>query len=124
MKKNLFIILVFFAVTSNINADIFERKEQACNAGKGMECLFVASWYMSGKDVKQDSSKAVEFFWKACEAGAAIGCYNLGNMYARGEGVVKMHEKAKEFFKRACDGGIENGCHNYKVLNKNISFTN
>ncbi len=89
MKKNLFIILVFFGATHNVNADTFEKTVQSCNSGKGMECLFVASWYMEGKKVKQDSSKAAEFFLKACEAGAAIGCYNLGNMYSQGEGVVK-----------------------------------
>ncbi|WP_161937640.1 tetratricopeptide repeat protein [Sulfurovum riftiae] len=117
MKKRVLALLIV-GIVSNINADAFQNAEKACNEGKGRECLFVGSWYMSGKHVKQDSVKAAEFFSKACEFGAAIGCYNLGNMYARGEGVKHLPGKAKQLFKKACEGGIENACYNYKIVNQ------
>jgi len=85
----------------------------------GAGCFMVGTVYDNGEGVKQDKTKAREYYTKACELESATGCFNLGSMYYNGEGVKQDKSRAKEFYGKACDlGGFQLGCDNYRVLNE------
>lgn len=82
----------------------------ACASGNYKECCNLGVMYVNGKKVKQDYSKAVEYFSKACEHNNSKGCYNLGIMYHSGKGVSKDYFKAASFYKKSCLNGDARGC--------------
>lgn len=51
--------------------------------------------------VKQDYSKAIEYFQKAADLNVASAFTCLGNMYVNRKGVEKDYSIATEYFKRA-----------------------
>ena len=67
--------------------------------------------YEKGKGIKQDLTKAKEFYSKACDSGDSWGCYSLGSIYYRGKGIKQDFTKAKEFYSKACDAEDAFGCY-------------
>lgn len=76
--------------------------------------------YYNGEGVRQDYTKAAEWYRKAAahgNSGVAYAQYNLGVMYYNGEGVRQDDAQAKEWVGKACDSGLQIGCDKYKLLN-------
>ena len=72
---------------------------------------------MNGEGVRQDYSKAAQWFEKAARQGDSVAQFNLGAMYYNGEGVRQNTATAKEFFGTSCDNGNQDGCDKYRFLN-------
>ena len=51
--------------------------EKACNSGYSVACNNLATKYMNGEGVKQDTQKAKELYEKACNLGLQSSCKNL-----------------------------------------------
>ncbi len=62
--------------------------------------------------MKQDKSRAKEFYGKACELEDADGCFIVGSMYDNGEGVKQDYTKAREYYTKACELESATGCNN------------
>ena len=73
--------------------------------------------YSDGKGVRQDYTKAFEWYQKAADQGNGIGKFNLGTLYYNGNGVRRNTLKAKELLGQACDAGLQQGCDEYRKLN-------
>ena len=61
--------------------------------------------YSHGQGVKQDYSKAREWWEKAAKQEYADAQYNLGLMYATGKGVKQDYSKARAGFEKAAKQG-------------------
>ena len=61
--------------------------------------------YYAGKGVKQDYSKAFEWYKKAAEEGHAEAQNELGEMYYAGKGVEQDYRKALEWYTKSAQGG-------------------
>ena len=61
--------------------------------------------YHKGQGVKQNYSKAREWFEKAAKQEHARAQCNLGVMYAEGQGVKQNYSKAREWFEKAAKHG-------------------
>lgn len=68
-------------------------------------CNVLVVLYASGSGVRQDFTKAKEYYTKACNGKEAMACFNLGVTYHNGEGVRQNRATAKEYFGKACDLG-------------------
>ena len=72
--------------------------------------------YDSGRGVRQDYTKAVQWYRKAAEQGNVEAQHNLGAVYVNGQGVHQDHKIAKEWYKKACDNGLQQSCDAYRTL--------
>ena len=68
--------------------------------------------------MRQDYTKAREWYEKAANQGIAQAQFNLGVFYYHGKGVRQNIATAKELFGKACDNGFQEGCDNYRKLNQ------
>ncbi len=74
--------------------------------------------YFKGDGVKQNKSKAIDFYTKACDNEHYNSCNTLGIIYIKGDGVKQDKSKAKGLFAKACDGGSMSACQNYERVKK------
>ena len=91
----------------------FDRK--ACSLRLDL-CGNLASDYLYGRGVRQDSNKAIELYGQSCGVGSGADCYLAGNVYAKGEGVPRNEKEALEFYGKACDNRYVSGCEAYAEL--------
>jgi len=68
--------------------------------------------------VRQDDSKALEWFKKSAKQNNRTAQGYLGKIYENGKGVRQNKTTAKEWYGKACDNGFQLGCDNYKRLNE------
>jgi len=68
--------------------------------------------YKKGEGVKQDYTKAAEYFQHLVDNGLKAGQYALGNMYKNGQGVKQDYTKAAILFQEAANQG-----HTYSRTN-------
>ena len=68
--------------------------------------------YHHGQGVKQDYSKAIEWYTKAVEQNEPFAQLNLGRMYRYGEGVEQDYKKAVELISKAAEQGYDRAQHN------------
>ena len=61
----------------------------------------LGNMYENGQGVKQDYSKAREWYEKAAKQGHARAQNNLGFMYYHGQSVKQDYTKAKEWYEKA-----------------------
>lgn len=61
--------------------------------------------YASGKDVKQDDQKAMEYFGLAADQGNTEAQYQLGLMYASGKGAGQDEHKITKYIELVADQG-------------------
>ena len=76
----------------------------------------VASRYARGSGVKQDMTKAFEWFSRAAAQGYAPAQYRLAALHERGKGVKKDVGVAKTWYRRAAELGNVRAMHNLAVL--------
>jgi len=63
------------------------RFGQSCDFNDSIDCATLGYHDHTAEDLKQDHTKAKEYFSKACDDGCHIGCTNLGILYIEGKGV-------------------------------------
>ncbi len=61
--------------------------------------------YVNGTDVKQDYSRAMQWYRKAAEAGDGVACERVAGMYARGLGVPQDNVEIIRWLQRGSDLG-------------------
>ena len=114
-------LIVFVAAAllsvSAMAAD-FNQTQRLANQGDALAQARLGLMYTQGEGVRQDYTKARQWYEKAANQGKASAQYNLGVMYYEGEGVRQNIATAKEFFGKACDNGFQEGCDNYRKLNQ------
>ena len=100
--------------------DVSDFKEtlQVAEQGNAEAQFNLGVMYEGGQGVRQDYTKAVQWFRKAAEQGYANAQYNLGAMYANGQRIRQNYKIAKEWFGKACDNGLQLGCDAYRKLNQ------
>ena len=76
----------------------------------GFSCGILAKHYYNGWGVRQDKSKALQYFKKACGLGDANSCALAGGEYASGDNVKKDLKLAKSYFEKSCEMQSGLGC--------------
>ena len=76
----------------------------------------LAAQYESGRGVKKDFTKALEYYRSAATAGYAPAQSTLGYMYLYGDGVPQDLEQALEWNRKAADAGDIYGQLNLGVM--------
>lgn len=81
-----------------------------------LACVQLGHFYINGRGVRQDFTKAKEYLTKACNSKVSEACYSLGVLYQNGG--VRPLATTKEYYGKACDLGDQEGCDEYKNLNQ------
>ena len=66
--------------------------------------------------LKEDKSKAFEFYSKCAELGNKDALYAVGRCYKFGIGVIKNFKKAVEYYTKAADQGHKDAQHNLDAV--------
>ncbi len=93
-----------------------QKTLQSARQGNAAAQFNLGLMYDSGRGVRQDYTKAVQWYRKAAEQGNVEAQHNLGAVYANGQGVRRDHKIAKEWFGKACDNGLQQSCDAYRTL--------
>ena len=72
--------------------------------------------YSKGLGVKQDNSKAFEYYLKSSELGNPVALYNLGSLYEQGKGVEKDYSKAIEYYQKSSELGVKSAREKLNLL--------
>ena len=91
-SKLIAISITALLATSSLAAD-FKTTSAAAEKGEATAQFALGQMYDFGDGIKQDFTKAVEWYLKAGEQGNADAQFSLGVAYAEGDGVTK--DKAK-----------------------------
>ena len=78
----------------------------------------LGKYYENGRGVRQDYSKAFEWFKKSANQGYPYAQFSMGYAYESGQGVRQNHTVAKEWYGKSCDNGNQDGCDYYRKLNE------
>ena len=73
-------------------------------------CGELAKHYYNSWSVRQDFSKALQYFKKSCDLGKAESCGWAGSMYKFGEGTQKDYKLAKNHYEKSCEMQSSFGC--------------
>ena len=84
--------------------------DEACNAGNGEACGWLANMHYAGSGVAKDDSRAAAIYSKACDAGSPKGCTNLGTIYSEGNGGIKDQSRAAGLYSKACRADLAQAC--------------
>ena len=117
IRKSILFLAAVMLSFSAMAAD-FNQMQQLANQGIAEAQFNLGLKYNNGEGVRQDYSKAVQWYEKAANQGYASAQSNLGVMYYNGKGVRQNTATAKEWFGKACDNGNQNGCDGYRILNQ------
>ena len=93
-----------------------QKTLQSARQGNAAAQFNLGLMYDSGRGVRQDYTKAVQWYRKAAEQGNVEAQHNLGAVYVNGQGVHQDHKIAKEWYKKACDNGLQQSCDAYRTL--------
>ena len=93
-----------------------QKTLQSARQGNAAAQFNLGLMYDSGRGVRQDYTKAVQWYRKAAEQGNVEAQHNLGAVYVNGQGVRQDHKIAKEWYKKACDNGLQQSCDAYRTL--------
>ena len=75
--------------------------------------------FQNGYGVKQDYSKAMEYYLKAAETGNSDALFNIGNLYRNGYGVKQDFSKAMECYLQSAQKGNSDALNNIGTLYEN-----
>ncbi|MGP9491791.1 tetratricopeptide repeat protein [Psychrobacter sp. AOP7-B1-24] len=115
-KVPLLLVAAMFSVSAM--ALDFNQVQRLANQGNGFAHFILGSMYETGEGVRQDYSKAAQWFEKAAYQEHRIAQFRLGMMYYEGKGVRQNTATAKEWFGIACDNGEQASCDSYRMLNQ------
>jgi TPR repeat protein len=74
----------------------------------------LASKYMSGSGVKQNTEQALALYKEGCDLKDKISCWRMGVYYDE----QKNQEKALEYYGKGCDYKHEGSCNLYSLIKK------
>ena len=121
LLKTLFInkILLFLVVSMvslSAMALDFNETQRLANQGDVESQFYIGRMYSQGEGVRQDYTKAREWYEKAANQGDASSQANLGYIYQYGEGVRQDYAKAREWYTKSANQGIANAQLNLGYL--------
>ena len=90
--------------------------KRSCNLNDGVGCAKLGYLYHTGQIVKQDFTKAKEYYSKSCNMNVGVACNNLGELYEYGEGVTQDYSEARKYYGKACHDYYNIGCTNLGIL--------
>nr|WP_181718078.1 tetratricopeptide repeat protein [Psychrobacter sp.]QJS05725.1 sel1 repeat protein [Psychrobacter sp.] len=96
----------------------FEKDKALAESGNSFYQGVLGEYYSKGNGVRQDYSKALEWFKKSANQNDASAQAVIGAMYDEGQGVRQNKTTAKEWYGKSCDNGYQSGCDYYKRLNE------
>ena len=102
----------------SVMASDFNQTQRLANQGDAEAQFDLGIMYSTGEGVRQDSTKAFEWYQKSANQGDAIAQHYLGLMYKYGTGVEQNIITAKEWFGKSCDNGDQDGCDEYREVNQ------
>ena len=79
-------------------------------------CSNLAKIYGTGKGVRQDKGKALQYDKKACDLGEAQSCATAGFVYLFGDGTQIDYKLAKSYFEKSCEMQNFYGCSMLSVM--------
>ena len=75
-----------------------------------ISCSNLAKHYRNGWGVRQDFTKALQYFKKACGLGEADSCALVGSEYLLGKNIKKDLKQAKSYYEKSCEMQSAFGC--------------
>ena len=96
-----------------------QKTLQSAKQGNADAQFNLGLMYESGRGVRQDYTKAVQWYRKAAGQGHAKAQYNLGGMYANGKGVLQNLVQAEQWYRKAAEQGIAEAQYNLGVMYDN-----
>lgn len=103
-RSTLFLTIAMLSVSA-IAAD-FNETQRLANQGYSTAQFDLGMMYDQGEEVRQDYTKAFEWYTKAANQGYANAQFNLGVMYLKGRGVRQDYAKAFEWYTKAANQGV------------------
>ena len=97
----------------------FKEMLQAAEQGYAKAQFNLGLMYDSGRGVRQDYTKAVQWYRKAAEQGDAKAQSNLGLMYDSGRGVRQDYTQAVQWYRKAAEQGYAKAQYNLGVMYDN-----
>ena len=119
LLKKMMLALLALGIGQAVWADDvpdLQKTLQSARQGNAAAQFNLGLMYDSGRGVRQDYTKAVQWYRKAAEQGNVEAQHNLGAVYVNGQGVHQDHKIAKEWYKKACDNGLQQSCDAYRTL--------
>lgn len=105
---------------SSFSADFkdIDHLKRLANQGDAEAQAHMGLMYQNGVGVRQDYTKAFDWYQKSANQGNQFSQHNLGILYYNGQGVRQNTATAKEWFGKSCDNGYQGGCDKYRALNR------
>ena len=94
----------------------FKKMLQAAEQGNADDQFNLGLMYDNGRGVRQDYTKAVQWYRKAAEQGDAQAQSNLASMYSNGQGVRQDYAEAVRWYRKAVEQGDVNAQLNLGVM--------
>jgi localization factor PodJL len=88
----------------------------AASTGDASAAYEVATRYMDGRNVAQNSGEAARWFERAAKQGLAPAQFRLGALYEKGVGVKKDLARARDLYLAAAEKGNGKAMYNLAVL--------
>lgn len=79
----------------------FEEVKALAEKGDSQAQGMLGMYYENGTSVRQDYSKAIEWYQKSANQGDIFSQFSMGYAYSKGQGVRQNHSRALEWFKKA-----------------------
>ena len=102
--------------TFDRNAFEFKATQDGANKGKPGSQYNLGLLYQEGKGVRQDYSKAIEWYEKSANQGYSDAQYNLGLLYQEGKGVRQDYPKAIKWYEKSANQGYSSAQHALGVI--------
>ena len=116
-KITLLLVAAMFSLSA-MAAD-FDQTQREANQGNAQAQAFLGSVYYQGEGMRQDYTKAAQWFEKAANQGHAGSQFILGSMYARGEGVPQDYSKSMQWLEKSANQGDANAQYALGVIYNN-----
>ena len=97
--------LLFGLTVSATAASSFEEVKALAEKGDSFYQGYLGDYYSKGNGVRQDYSKALEWYQKSADQGFALAQYNLARMYYEGKGTPQNYIKTIELYRQAAAQG-------------------
>ena len=100
---NIFLFLVATMFSISAMATDLIQTQRLADQGDAIAQYDLGVLYYQGKEVRQDYTKAIEWYGKAANQGHADAQTILGVIYESGKGVRQDYAKAKQWYEKAAN---------------------
>jgi len=115
IRKSILFLAAVMLSFSAMAAD-FNQMQRWANQGIAEAQFNLGLIYDNGEGVRQDYSKAVQWYEKAANQGMPDAQFNLGLMYYNGKGVRQDYSKAAQWYEKAANQGYASAQSNLGVM--------